>query len=141
MNLLFVTTFTIVFAILFAYRNKWQFEEQTFNIDKRIIANKKWHQFQAALQFWCIFAVISMQPDISFTPRALFDKGLLLVICFFIFWILFDGMLQYIRGKEILSLGSSAIDKYFDKFKHGRILMISAKLIGITSLVLLYALV
>ncbi|WP_026463657.1 hypothetical protein [Adhaeribacter aquaticus] len=87
----------------------------------------KWHRQGATIRM----AVIAgfCLPLVANSLLSFWAGELLL---FFEFWLVFDLLLNIHRGKSLLYVGqTAAIDKFFRRFNHHEVVMLTAKLIGL----------
>lgn len=117
---LHITIASIIFSVMFAYRNFWQIQEtwhkaypktQYLN-DKLLNARKKWHKWQFALQIYIgvIITFVSFVCDFSLLNSL--GHGLLFGS---VFWLVFDTLLGYLLTNNLLHVDSNGIGTLYKR--------------------------
>ena len=124
---LHITIASIIFSVMFAYRNYWQIQQQKvaedfieFNraLDQQAweysngLFKAKWHKWQFALQIYIgvVIAFISFASDYSLLNSL--GHGLLFGS---VFWLVFDTLLGYLLTKNIFHVDSNGIGTIYKK--------------------------
>lgn len=117
--LAYIVVFTTIFAVLFAFRNYWQWVEKSELLNKVKLheisttvakANSNWHRFQFGIQL--LIGVVIAFTMIGFSY--LWYQILIGVSIYaLLFWILFDGITGFKMTGNWFYLGTSSdIDKW-----------------------------
>jgi len=124
---LHITIATVIFSVMFAYRNYWQIQQQKVSENfiefKRALYQQawlysndlfkaKWHKWQFALQIYTgvVIAFVSFISDYSALNSL--GHGLLFGS---VFWLVFDTLLGYKLTKNIFHVDSNGIGTIYKK--------------------------
>ena len=115
----YIVVFSVIFAVLFAFRNYWQWKEKMLlmnkiplgDIDPNVkVFNSNWHKFQFAIQVLVGLAIGFVLVGFSYLwYQVLVGVSLYALL----FWIFFDGVTGYKMVGNWFYLGTSSfIDKW-----------------------------
>jgi hypothetical protein len=126
---------TVIFSVMFAYRNYWQIKELNY---RRVSANysheemenakSKWHKWQFALQIYIGIVIYFISFVSGYSALNSLGHGLLFGS---VFWLVFDTLIGYLLTNSIFHVDSNGIGTIYKKLfkKHAPLALFASKLL------------
>lgn len=116
----------VAFPVLFAFRNSEQLKELLSTTEhQRHKHNRLWHYYQFGIQI--LFAVV-----IALTQETWFFRGMAFAMSAFIFWFLFDLLVNRLNNRPGLYLSDNGIDRIFKRIGEVPVLVLKIFLLMVS---------
>lgn len=126
MKLLYLL-FTILFPVLFAFRNSEQLKELNSTTEHlRHKHNRRWHGYQFVIQI--LFALV-----IAIPQETWFYRGMAFLMAGAWFWLLFDVLVNRLSDRPGLYLSENGIDKILQRIGEVPTLIVKIILIMVST--------